>query len=188
MYFKYLFILVFTALLATSCANENDSVTLVKSFLEARNSYDAETLRELTVESYQELFKNDLIEIKSQEEFLTHLEWAKELSSKTTIKEVISSNAANVVVIEESKNYIDEALKRQPRNFQTTYYLKDGKIVKQSFDNAPDEKFDIRANDVLYGNFERFCKVHKIPLSWEPTKEDGAILRKALEKYANREE
>ncbi|MEM6717928.1 MAG: nuclear transport factor 2 family protein [Bacteroidota bacterium] len=220
---KYFFMLVFSALLITSCADKakddsketqnaataskNDAqkstdattaakkdavhienVTFIKSFVEARNSYDAEKLRAITTEDYQEVFKNDFVEVNSQKEFLSNLEWAEELSAKTTIKEVISANDTTVVAIEKTTNYIDEALKRTPRNFKTTYFINDGKIVKQNFENAPGDKFDQKADDLLYGDFERFCEVRKIPFSWAPTKEEGKILRKALEQYANRQE
>ena len=63
-----------------------------------------------TDENYQELFRNDMVEIKSQKELLSHIDWAKIMDSKTTIKEVISENDAAVIVIEESSNYIDVAL------------------------------------------------------------------------------
>jgi len=210
MKFKYLFTLILSMVLMTSCAekSKNDTndtkenttttatpkkdhtknVTLITSFVEARNAFDIEKLLALTTEDYKEIFNNNIVEVNNQKEFITYLEWAKELSSKTTVKEVISANATNVIVIEESTNYIDVALKKKPQKFITTYYLKDGKITKQNFENAPNETFDAKANDVIYGNFERFCEVRKIPFSWEPTQIDGKILRNALEKYANRVE
>ncbi len=194
MKFKSVFILVCSVLVMVSCSEKKSnsksskSTAMVTSFVEARNSFDAEKLAAMTPASYKELFKNDFAEVKNQQEFLDRLDWAKEMGSTTKINEVISENDSIVVVLEQSTNYIDVALKREPRNFKTTYYLKDGKILKQSFDLAPGEKFDQRANDVLYGNFERFCKVHDINFSWEPTKEAGKTLRKALEAYANRKE
>ncbi|AXG69870.1 hypothetical protein KORDIASMS9_02098 [Kordia sp. SMS9] len=200
MKFKSIFIVVFSVFAMISCSEKKsntnsksnsksgESVAMVTSFVTARNSFDTEKLRELTTPTYQELFKNDFAEVKSQEQLLANQDWAKEMSSVTKIKKVVSENDSIVVVIEESTNYIDVALKRKPQNYETTYYLKDGKILKQSFDFAPNEKFDQRANDVLYGNFERFCKVRDIDFSWEPTKEAGKILRKALETYANRVE
>ncbi|MCH2196312.1 nuclear transport factor 2 family protein [Kordia sp.] len=187
MKFKHTLLLFFSVFILTSCS-DNSSLGIITSFVEARNNNDVDKLIELTSENYSETFRNDFVEVKNRKELLRNLEWAKELKSLLTIKEVVSENDAVIIVIEESKNYIDDALKRKPRKFKTTYYLKDGKILKQSFDNAPGEKFDTKANDVLYGDFERYCKVNNIKFSWEPTKEAGIALRKALEKYANRKE
>jgi len=197
-------ILVFSVFFLSSCGNnsskdnskdssknnlkDSPQVALVKSFVEARNSFDTDKLISLTAENYKESFKKNFVEVKSRQELLNNLVWAKELSSKTTIKKVISANESQVIQIEESRNYIDIALKKKPRTFKTTYYLKDGIILKQNFDDAPGVVFDNKANDRLYGDFERYCKVRNIKFSWNPTKEDGITLRKALEKYANRKE
>ncbi|WP_298512246.1 nuclear transport factor 2 family protein [uncultured Kordia sp.] len=172
----------------SSNSRNETSEALVASFVEARNNYDLATLTSLAVEDYTESFRNEIVEVKNRAELLRNLDWAKELSSKVTIKEVISANESEVVVIEEGTNYINVALKRKARSFKTTYFLKDGKVLKQSFDNAPGEVFDGKENDRVYGDFERYCKVNNIQFSWRATKEDGKTLRKALEKYANRKE
>ncbi|MFK7750187.1 MAG: hypothetical protein AB8B65_17480 [Kordia sp.] len=173
---------------ATDNSSNSKSIVLVKSFVAARNSFDTDKLIALTNENYKESFKTEFVEIKSRQELLHNLVWAKEMNSTTTIKEIISESESEVVLIEESTNYIDVALKRKPRSFKTTYYLKNGIILRQNFDDAPGQVFDNKANDRLYGDFERFCKERKIQFSWNPTKEDGKILRKALEQYANRTE
>jgi len=80
---------------------------MVTSFVEARNSFDAEKLAAMTPASYKELFKNDFAEVKNQQEFLDRLDWAKEMGSTTKINEVISENDSIVVVLEQSTNYID---------------------------------------------------------------------------------
>ena len=95
-------------------------------------------------ENYSETFRNDFVEVKNRKELLRNLEWAKELKSLLTIKEVVSENDAVIIVIEESKNYIDDALKRKPRKFKTTYYLKDGKIQIFLLIEHKFRKFNIR--------------------------------------------
>ncbi|WP_158269043.1 hypothetical protein [Kordia periserrulae] len=206
MNFRYIFLSLMAAICVISCADNNkkennattteqskntentaESVVLVQSFVDARNSYNKEKLAAMTPKNYQESFDNKVVEVKSQDDFLAQIGWAKVMDSKTTIEKVISKNDAAVVVIETNSNYINTALELKPRKFKTKYYLKDGKIVRQSFGYPPNEKIDVKANNVIYGNFERYCKVRNIPVSWEPTKEDGEILRKALEAYANRE-
>jgi hypothetical protein len=210
MNFRYLLLLLTIGIVTISCAdnskkenkstnnattteqpkntgNAAESVVLVTSFVDARNSYDTEKLAAMTPKNYQEAFDNKIVEIKSQEDFLAQIGWAKVMDSKTTIEKVISKNDAAVVVIETSSNFINNALELKPQKFKTKYYLKDGKIVRQSFNYPPDEKIDTKKNDIIYGNFERYCKVRNIPVSWEATPEDGKILRNALEAYKNRE-
>ncbi|MGH1385671.1 hypothetical protein [Kordia sp.] len=186
MNFKHVLILVFSVVCMVSCTNDSENLTVVKSFIKARNNFDAAKLASMADENYKETFRNDFVEVKNRAELLRNLEWAKELSSSTTIEKVVSENDSIIILIEKSSNYIDVAFKRKLRSFKTTYYLKDKKILKQKYDFAPGETNNNKANEKLYGDFERYCKVNNISYSWNPTKKDGIILRKALEKYANR--
>jgi hypothetical protein len=155
-----------------------------KSFLAAKNAFDTKKLMALTGPDYKELFKNKVVEVQSRKDFLEHIGWAKELSAVTKINEVVSQNDSIVEVVEESHNYIDTALGRENRIFKVTYYVKDEKVQKISYDFLPEKNYNNPENGKLYDNFERFCKERKIPYSWEPTPKDAKILREALEAYA----
>ena len=159
------------------------SFQVTKSFLAARNAYNAEVIKELTNPDYKEYFKNKVVELKDQEALLNQIKWAKELDAETKIKEVISQNDSIVEVIEESRNYIDTALGREMRSFKVSYYIKDKKVEKISYDFLPDMNYNNSKNGKLYDEFERYCKMKKIPYSWEATPKDGKILKKALEAY-----
>jgi hypothetical protein len=159
------------------------SLQVTKSFLAARNAYNAEVIKELTNPDYKEYFKNKVVELKDQEALLNQIKWAKELDAETKIKEVISQNDSIVEVIEESRNYIDTALGREMRSFKVSYYIKDRKVEKISYDFLPDMNYNNSKNGKLYDEFERYCKMKKIPYSWEATPKDGKILKKALEAY-----
>ncbi|MBC8753413.1 hypothetical protein H2O64_01940 [Kordia sp. YSTF-M3] len=178
-------IITFILLSFSSCKKNTE--TLVDAFIDTRNNYDIELLNTMIDKDYQELFQDEFLEIENKETLHNHILWAKELSSKTTIDEVILANDSLITTIESNTNYMDIALKRTPRTFKVTYYIKNDKIQKQSFDTLVGYNEKNIHDQKLLNEFEVYCEENDLGYyTMEMTQEAGKLFRKALELYANR--
>ena len=103
---------VFAMIIASSSAKSGSpkNEALVKSYINAINNYDIETVNTLVKENYSETFIDGSTEIENKGQLADRILWGKALDSKIKLLE-IESDENKVIAIEEYTNYLDIALK-----------------------------------------------------------------------------
>jgi len=148
---------------------------IVKSYINARNTYDVKKMDPLIAEKYLETFIDGSIEIQNKAQLLDRVLWGKELDTKIKLLS-ITSDKKTVTTIEENSNYLDVALKRKSRKFKIVYTFSDNKILEGYYKI-------LRYNSEKYMKFVDYCEENKLIYNRPLNQEFGIHLRKILEKY-----
>ncbi len=161
---------------------------LVRSYINARNSYDIEKINTLIEDNYHETFIDGTVELETKAQLIERILWGKELDSKIELLE-IKSDDKNVITIEEYSNYLDVALNRKSRKFKIVYTIRDHKIQHQKIDTVPGYSELMRFNWDRYMAFEAYCQQNNLALhNLSSNRESGIQLRQILEKYKDSRE
>lgn len=178
---KYISLVILT-LIFISC-QQQDNKSVVKSYLEARNTYDLDAITELLTEDYQEKFIDGSIEIESLKDLKNQIAWGEMMDSKVKLKS-IKENGENVITVEEFFNFQDEVLRRYPRSFEITYTLDNGKIQSSIIDTIAGAN-QVRATDDIRIQqlFTQYIKNNNITLDQGMNATTGQQLRNALEAF-----
>lgn len=173
-------------ILSTACQSSK-SETLVKTYIETRNSHNFEDARAVLAVNYEETIFGDFKEIENLTQLKAHFDWGRIMKSNTQL-ESIKTEQDKVITVERFSNDMDAVLGRKHRRFIITYWFKNDKILRSNIDTLPGfkalEDYNKALNNALFEFWNKEDSSYHIDSYTGPHNKAGAqALKKILELY-----